>query len=461
MPFDYIISIIRNIISIIRSPLGLMMIAGVITTIAFLRKPLWLVYIIVLCNQLFLTIIAENEIYLLGSHHLRPENLLFVLLIYVYIIIVGVKKKAINPPLIFPMLLLFFVPYYVTLLFTQTYFLRQVGITIKIFLLQVGLFFIFTNILYRRENAIKIIIIVTLIAGCIHTLYAILQGLKVYGILPMVPVTIRYGGSGIRAVGFLDNPNTLAKHLALTILFALSFRFLYEREKILIFFLIVPLCIGILFSLSREGLFGLMFSLVASNVILRRSKKEFGVIVLGLFLIIIIGICISPEFYNRFITIFHIRLNPGVIAIQDAAFIERTISWKEALPVIGKHLFSSSRSEFPAHFGGADNTYLRLLIDGGLISLGCFIIGLLIILYKSILIYFRSENHLKQDAALCVFRGTLALIIFAIVSDVFTASSTLFTYVVSLALLAALIDKQIYQQSLWSRKFPKHGGSDA
>ena len=439
--------ILIQILLLFKTKIPVLLISFMLMTF-FASRPFWLLCLLIICKGLLFEIIYNYRIFLFDHQTLSLDNLILLALLVVTFFSKSIKseKLIINTPLTVPIFLLW--GSYLAEMFSEktiSDFLFQGQILFKSFFLLVVLFIVIVNLLaVKREKRIRMIIIITLVIVSLHTLFAISQYLSKFGILSAKVVffhmpyrigdQVFYVRSAARGIGLLDRGNSFGKYLVMAIIILLSVKFVH-RKKIISILSLLLFTSALLYSLSREAIFGFIFSMLLSNIILKRSKRELCAIFLGIFFMGFIGLTI-PHFRTRFVNIF--KLDQQGIAISDHNFDARIMVWKttvgetiKANPYIGL-----GQQYLASHT--SDSTYTRMFVAGGLVALACFLSFLFVTLYRSYKLYFNSKGNSARDFSLCVFRMTLAMIIFGVASNAFADGPVLFTYITLVASLAAL-----------------------
>jgi putative inorganic carbon (HCO3(-)) transporter len=265
------------------------------------------------------------------------------------------------------------------------------------FLLWAEYFLIYFLILdlVKTDKEIKIIFALLIAAAVISVLSAIYQHI-IGSPLHSIGVVTATGKTYYRLAtpfGFYSN------HFGayLLILLSMLFHFYFISKKRIYLVLIFPILFVLFFTFSRASFLGFIILVATLAIQLKEHRKK--ILVFTLSMAIISLIIFTPVFLRWTKKAPVIR---GGRIILEHNIVERLSQWEAALnrfmkyPLIGKgfHTYAYRNVDYISNFGKVktidhpDNTYVKLLIESGVLGLLAF----LMFVYR---IFYFSKNALK------------------------------------------------------------------
>jgi O-antigen ligase len=201
-----------------------------------------------------------------------------------------------------------------------------------------------------------------------------------------VPTVTTYGGV-VRAIGSFSSAIGLSSFLTPFAVFALVIGLLMPRLRLLAWGSVALAVIGLVGSYSRASLFGVGLGLVVGLVIVfavgemssRRRLTAAGLVLAllaGSFAAVVVASHASPALERRAKGI----LDP----LHDESVRLRFRTWRRTLDEVGRHPFGQGVGSVGAASSATrlgvkttDNSYLKVLIDQGVLGFALFITGFL------------------------------------------------------------------------------------
>jgi len=315
----------------------------------------------------------------------------------------------------------------------------------------IGLFFflLHSNLLNNKYRVMKQLIMVVMLVGVAESLYGMLEFFS--GHKHILHLNMEADISSV--TGTFINRNQFAGYLLMVI--PLSIGFLFSREAtpmsrvrgwrerlssldgktLLIGFSVIVMILGLLFSASRMGILSLLLSFTLFSLLFRSPSKEHrfsktSILILGLALLWAAWIGLDAVI-NRFLTSsedFKLRLT----------FWVNTFQIFKDFPIFGSGLgtfawvFPMYRSfhlmEIVTH---AENDFLQLASEVGLVGIGLLLIPFLFFSYKAISgIHSLSPKESGRYIGIGGLVGILALMFHSIVEINIQAPSNAFLYTI-------------------------------
>lgn len=238
----------------------------------------------------------------------------------------------------------------------------------------------------------------------------------IYIVLKIGVATILSQGINIKVLGDGWNANSIAIRLAIGMVF-IGYLFCMERErfrrrKLLYLVSVIAASFTIIFSGSRTGLMmlvGILFTVVFTLNNKRMIKAmiiSFGLIAVAYYLIMNVETLYNIIGYRvRNLLLFtrHEEVNEGSVYIRQA-LIQKGIDWFMQRPLFGYGLGTFSYLNGGGYY--SHNTYVELLVGGGLVGLIVFFMPLLHIV-KSVLQHWKTAEgkHLLLNSMLLFLTG--------------------------------------------------------
>jgi O-antigen ligase len=256
----------------------------------------------------------------------------------------------------------------------------------------IAVYFLARNIV-TKTTELKAVMYTLIVAGTYLSAMAIREQLTGEVLFYPEGRSIYYTASIGRVVGLLGNPAYIAVSIAMGVPWAWYLFLKAKRHRLLLLGIIGTMCAGVFFCMNRSGWVGLMTSFVVMALFVKRFR--------GIFLMILIIVAIVAGAYWAVIT--------SSAAVRERLTAQGPIdyrreAWTVALrmiqdyPVFGvgydnyRHFYKqySYWDVYLIATPTPHNTYLWVILMGGIVALAPFAFMLLTMFFSSIGIYYRS-----------------------------------------------------------------------
>ncbi len=281
------------------------------------------------------------------------------------------------------------------------------------YLIFVGFYFVIINTVETKEQLYSVLKIFV-IAGCLVSLYGVLQYIFGWNTTNAWIDEEMFEEATMRAYSTMENPNVLGEYLLLLIPLAAVFMIKAKRWSLEQLFFAGTLGVSLLcmiFTQSRGCWLGLMLAAVV--FVTFYNGKLWGLLPIAL---VILPFVIPDTMVDRLMSVGN---------LEDSSTSYRVFIWLGTFEMLkdfwvggigmGEGAF---RSVYPLYSYNAivaphsHNTFLQLLVEGGVAALSIFVVTMIVFIKKMSTIYIKNaKNSLNSLLALAIGSGVLGFLL--------------------------------------------------